>query len=415
VLATIKYRVDAGPINGLCSRLIGCLTIATAAACSQSIFATDLDRVTIKTFDGRVLNGSIDKIEASGQIVGTNLPKGLTIDEVVSVESDLPIDKREVYDVALQMIDGGRLIVRNPEVDGETVAFRSGAGLAELPLQMLRAIIWQSSDQIQARVKTPSKDRDAVLVQTDAGERGVEGIVEFLDRERLQINYQGQSRTIGLSKIKAIIMADVGLERPRGLMASIRLKDGSTVEGVIQSLLESQLNVQLSGNTVIALDASLVVGFSIQSDRLVYLSDLEPVDVQQKTEFAVERPWRADRSVGNNPLAIRYGKSERVGRFNKGLGTQAFTQLVFENDGYDRFRAVVGIDAETDGRGDCQMVVRGDGIELWTQRIQGSGNPVPIDVDIRGMERISLVVYPGNDFDLADHADWANARFVRSQ
>ena len=102
--------------------------------------------------------------------------------------------------------------------------------------------------------------------------------------------------------------------------------------------------------------------------------------------------------------------------FKKGLGTQAFSLLVFKNSrGFDRFNAVVGIDAETQGRGDCQMVVLGDGIELWSRRVRGSDDPQEIDVDIEGINQISLVVYPGEYFDLGDHANWGNARFVKTK
>ena len=82
---------------------------------------------------------------------------------------------------------------------------------------------------------------------------------------------------------------------------------------------------------------------------------------------------------------------------------------------FDRFGAVAGIDAETEGRGDCRMVVRGDGIELWSKRVRGSGGPHKIDVDITGMTQIVLLVYPGEEFDLGDHADWGDARFLKTK
>ena len=63
---------------------------------------------------------------------------------------------------------------------------------------------------IQRQTANPSVDKDAVFVETSEGERGVEGIVEQLDGERLQINYQSKSRNIGVAKINAIVMAELG-------------------------------------------------------------------------------------------------------------------------------------------------------------------------------------------------------------
>ena len=116
------------------------------------------------------------------------------------------------------------------------------------------------------------------------------------------------------------------------------------------------------------------------------------------------------------PLEIRLKDSEEVRSFKKGLGMQASSRLVFANDaGFDRFSAIAGIAAETNGRGDCQMIVRGDGIELWSERVTGEGGPLEIDVDIEGLKEIVLVVSPGAEFDLGDHANWGEARFIKTK
>ena len=95
---------------------------------------------------------------------------------------------------------------------------------------------------------------------------------------------------------------------------------------------------------------------------------------------------------------------------------QASSRLVFANEaGFDRFSAVAGIAAETKGRGDCQMIVRGDGIELWSKRVTGGGGPLEIDVDIEGIKEVALVVSPGAEFDLGDHANWGEARFLKTK
>jgi hypothetical protein len=61
------------------------------------------------------------------------------------------------------------------------------------------------------------------------------------------------------------------------------------------------------------------------------------------------------------------------------------------------------------------MRVEGDGITLWSQRIRGGEPSVEIDVDISGISQVALVVDPGEQFDLADHADWARARFLKTE
>ena len=70
---------------------------------------------------------------------------------------------------------------------------------------------------------------------------------------------------------------------------------------------------------------------------------------------------------------------------------------------------------ETSGNGDCEMVVEGDGIRLWSKRVRASDDPEPIVINIEGIQEVALIVLPGENFDLGDHADWADIRFTKSE
>ena len=376
--------------------------------------ACGIQDFVITQFDGSEISGKISQIDDQRMVTVTDVSSALKLDDIISIESGKSAKRLPEFDATIHLVGGGQLYVTNPQIADEKVTFRSGTTLSEVPLQSLRAIVWQQTTAVARQMGNPSADKDAVLVDTPDGERGVEGIVEQLDEERLQINFQSRSRSIGVTRINAIIMADLGLDPPTGPIATITMIDDSSVVGAISNWYEGKLSVQLTGGFA-SLAASEIVSVAIPSDRLLFLSDLDPVDVQQKTDFAVFRPWRKDRSVENNPLTIRYGNTDKVVKFEKGLGTQAFSSLTFENiGGFDRFNAIVGIDAETQGRGDCQMLVLGDGIELWSQRVRGSENPIEVEVDIDGINQVTLVVYPGANFDLGDHANWGNARFAKS-
>ena len=43
------------------------------------------------------------------------------------------------------------------------------------------------------------------------------------------------------------------------------------------------------------------------------------------------------------------------------------------------------------------------------------GLPLEIDVDIEGIREVVLVVSPGAEFDLGDHANWGEARFLKTK
>ena len=194
------------------------------------------------------------------------------------------------------------------------------------------------------------------------------------------------------------------------------MTDGSLLIGKLgQTSADNLISLFLPGNNELLIDTRKISEIKIQSANLVYLSDLEPIDVEQRSSFAVERAWQRDLSIEGNPLTLGLSGSGRTVRFEKGLGTSAFTRIEYDNsEGFTRFRAVVGIDVETGGRGDCQVSVVGDGIQLWTGRVKADDDPAPVSVDITGLQQISLVVEPGEQFDLADHVDWGEARFTRT-
>lgn len=159
-----------------------------------------------------------------------------------------------------------------------------------------------------------------------------------------------------------------------------------------------------------------ITAVSLRSDRVVYLSDLEPVDVSQNSLATIEFQWQRDRSVQRNPIRLFSPETGKVTEYARGIGTHAASRIEFENaDGFDLFSAVVGIDAETEGNGDCQVSVWADGIKLWEARISGNSAPQKVDVGIDGMKKVALVVRNGQHLDLGDHVDWADARFLKTK
>ena len=110
-------------------------------------------------------------------------------------------------------------------------------------------------------------------------------------------------------------------------------------------------------------------------------------------------------------LPIKIG--EQV--YDKGLGFSSGMQLEFSNEGpYDLFLAEIGIDDDALGRGDCEFVVKAEQDELFRVRVKGGDPAKLIKVDITGYRSVTLEVDPGNDLDIADHADWADACFLQS-
>ena len=195
---------------------------------------------------------------------------------------------------------------------------------------------------------------------------------------------------------------------------SVRLINGSVLSGMIKSLDNGQLTLGLVGQEAIKIPVSQIASIALRSDRIAFLSDLEPVEVTCTPLVTLPFDWQRDSSVRGEPLQM-YSKTEsRNIQFDKGIGTHAASRLEFEKPlGFNRFASMVGIAAEMEGRGDCEVSVWGDGIELWNGVISGREDPLLVDVDIAEMKRVALVVRNGLHFDLADHVNWGDARFLK--
>lgn len=132
------------------------------------------------------------------------------------------------------------------------------------------------------------------------------------------------------------------------------------------------------------------------------LSALRPAQVLQG--------WgdlRFDRSVDGNYMRM-YGRMYR-----RGLGSHAPAQIVFDvPSGASSFRATIGVDDETRGRGSVVVSVLVDNVIVYESPVlRGNLPPVEIDVPVSGGRQLSLHADTTPDGQASDHVDWAEAAF----
>lgn len=137
-------------------------------------------------------------------------------------------------------------------------------------------------------------------------------------------------------------------------------------------------------------------------EEYVWLSDA--------TLRTAEQGWgelRSDRAVS--------GASMRLGDvfYLRGVGTHAPATLVYEvPPGSRTFETWVGIDRGTRGEGSFRIRVDLDGrIAYQSPVLTGTSAPVPIEVDVRGAETLTLAIDPTADGERYDHVNLALARF----
>lgn len=395
-------------------RLIRLLIVSSIIA-AGSVLPLDaqLTDAVITTFDGKSVQGNIQSIAIDGRLTG--LPTAVALDEIVEVKFPRVVLNERPSQVQVFLTTGSQLNADRVTLKQEQLELFLAGRSTSVLLQDVRAIVWGDvSEEISKWIASPDTASDRVIVSVGGKIDTRDGQLESLSSSELGFNYQGKSRKIGMDKIKGIVMADLGVEKLTGLKAIISTRNRDRWVGVIQSFDGSNVEIRVSPGSTISLPSAQVAGIEVASDRLQFLSDISPTRSVEGSVFVMSRSFQKNRSVAGNPLRLLGDKGEPI-VLERGIGVQASSELDFENNGFDRLQALVGIDLETEGRGNCQAVILGDGIRLWESQVVGGKAAIPVDIEIRGIKKLSLVVNAGEEFDLADHLNWGSIRLLKSR
>jgi hypothetical protein len=101
--------------------------------------------------------------------------------------------------------------------------------------------------------------------------------------------------------------------------------------------------------------------------------------------------------------------------FDRGIGMHSAASLTYTlKEPFRQFAAAVGIDDAVGSRGNVVFRVLADGREVFSSGpVTGRDEPKPVLVELAGVKTLQLLVDLGDDLDIGDQANWANARLIR--
>jgi|GEM_PF-5318735 len=131
--------------------------------------------------------------------------------------------------------------------------------------------------------------------------------------------------------------------------------------------------------------------------KSAFLSDLEPETATQGTGTLM-----LDKNFYNKPIVLN-GIT-----YQKGLGTHARSEIVYDIDGmYQFFSSVAGMD---DSGSIVFEVYADDQLRYQTPVMRSGDKAAEIKIPITGVKKLKLVVTDAGDGITCDHASWADAR-----
>jgi hypothetical protein len=354
---------------------------------------------------------------ADGRVTGDGLPPNLTLDDLQRISlpdvDDFP-RTNAIADVFLRGNSHFRPSAITIASDKARIEWWAGRPMV-MPIDLLRAIridLANDSPDFAKSLASPPADQDRLFINGDEGQISVvSGLVESLQAEVCKIEVGGQVRSVLRNKIFGVVFAQPVPDNKLA-QCTVSFRDRSQFSGDKLSLSGGKATLALGPDAEVQFDWSAVDSVSIRSTRLAYLSNLPFIKEEQTPIVTPPFPAQRDKSVSGSRLQV--GPMER---FDKGLGVHARSSLTFGLDGqWDTFVAKIGLDAEADGKGDCIFQVLADGKSIFQRRMTGRDlGAAEVKLPITGCQELTLLVEPGEGLDLADHANWCDARLTKAK
>src|SRR5260370_40078137 len=95
----------------------------------------------------------------------------------------------------------------------------------------------------------------------------------------------------------------------------------------------------------------------------------------------------------------------------------AYTEVIYNLEGkYQKFEAVLGMDAMVGGDGKPLVTIEADGNKLFSEKVTRKDKRRELNYSVKGVRQLRIVVTSSDQSDLlglGDHVDLANARLSK--
>jgi hypothetical protein len=380
-------------------------------------------QVEIVQIDGPVHTGELESWDEATGIklrteVGETILSAHQIWRVVPLESRGREPAESGAGAILCFVDGQRIRGQLSAFDGKSARMDCERfGRISVGAELLRGAWWfdpgsigsvTAREQFEALLQAEADDSDVLFLIEDGAPKPIRGILESLDETGGEFLYRGEKFPFRRDRAGGVVLAITGTH-VRASSCRVRLRDGDLLAGEILTANAETLTLKSSLGPEVLLSWSDVAEVNRHNDDVVYLSELEPTSYQFEPLLNTKWNWLGDRSVAGGPIRLDGREYEH------GIGVHSQCRLTFALNGhYETFAARVGIDDSVRPRGNVIFSLAADGAVVWTSGpISGRDASRAMSLPVNGFESLSLIVEYGDDLDISDHADWADARLIR--
>ncbi len=144
----------------------------------------------------------------------------------------------------------------------------------------------------------------------------------------------------------------------------------------------------------------------------------------QNAAYLSDLPWVSatsgwgpvERDTSNGGQSAGDGRTMTLNgvTYSKGIGCHAASTIVFNLAGhYQSFLSDVGVDDEEGTNGSISFQVMADGVKIYDSGKLTNQSATPwLNLNVAGVQQLTLIVTDAGDGNSYDHADWAGARLM---
>lgn len=285
-----------------------------------------------------------------------------------------------------------------------------------VPLAMVRALRHGGAERpepalFDADRKQPLADADLLYVVRDGKAQRSAVTLRSFGASNVDFTLRGDEYEFATAGVAAVVFGEAtgaAPDRQQKPRARLQLASGEALDGKLLAFGADGARLRLDEGAELTVPAAAVLDLQMQSDRLVWLSDLQP-KVEQTPAFDRVWPIGVDRTPAGKGLQLGGVAHAR------GLCLVPRARLTYDLGGrFDVFEAVVGIDDRAGPDAHALVRVLVDGVVAWDGGARTRGQqPEALRLELKKAKSLALEADFGRNYDLGDFCVFADARLVQ--
>lgn len=399
------------------------MTTICVVCLEWSLVASPLPAGEIRTLDGKSYTGEVVSFKADEVQLRTGEGDKVTtfpLKDVITVDftpSARPVTRTPYLRVRL--VDGSQLYCLTLGFQNKTMKLMLLSGQSmDVNFDQVHTIVCDAHDSNALNafdaMLADNPKQDVIRVQSREGNNiePYEGVIQGANDvgTRLQFKARGLDTVSNLdvARLRAIYFQRSNTGPGDKAIARISDTFGNTFTVTSYVMGAPFCQVTLQTGQQLKLLASTISKFDLTPGKLVYLSDLEPAKVEETPILAELYRFRRDKNLEGGPLSV----GRRV--YSKGLALHSRTVLEYDIRGFSSFRCILGLDDAMAGSAHAIVRIEADDKELLKTVVSSKDNkPQELNLPMTGVQKLRLVVEYGDDLDLGDHVNFADARLIK--